>query len=89
LKSDKLELIAELNKSNDQAIRAIELQALVEEEANQLKLTIQAAEMNKQALQQEVQNLTGVIECLRHITVKSVDKFLNRLKLDLNLFIGE
>ncbi len=88
MKSDKLELTAELNKSNDQAIRAIELQALAEEEANQLKLTIQAAEMDKQALQQEVQNLTGVIECLRHTTVKSVDKFLNRLKLDLNLFIG-
>jgi hypothetical protein len=88
LKSDKLELTAELNKSNDQAIRAIELQALAEEEANQLKLTIQAAEMDKQALQQEVQNLTGVIECFKHTIVKSVDEFLNRLKLDLNLFIG-
>jgi len=88
LKSDKLELTAELNKSNDQAIRAIELQALAEEEANQLKLTIQAAEMDKQALQQEVQNLTGVIECLRHTIVKSVNKFLNRLKLNLNLFIS-
>jgi hypothetical protein len=43
-------LIAKLNKSNDQAIRAIELQALVEEEANQLKLTIQVAKMDKQAL---------------------------------------
>jgi len=88
LKSDKLELTAELNKLNDQAIRAIELQALAEEEANQLKLIIQAAEMDKQALQQEVQTLTGVIEYLRHTTVKSIDKFLNRLKLDLNLFIG-
>jgi len=65
------------------------LQTLVEEEATRLKLTLQAAEMNKQALQQEVQNLKDVIECLRHITVKSVDEFLNRLKLDLNLFIGE
>ncbi len=88
MKSDKLELTAELNKLNDQAIRAIELQALAEEEANQLKLIIQAAEMDKQALQQEVQTLTGVIEYLRHTTVKSIDKFLNRLKLDLNLFIG-
>jgi len=53
------------------------LQALAEEEATRLKLTLQAAEMDKQALQQEVQNLRGVIECLRHTTVKSVDEFLN------------
>jgi len=62
------------------------LQALAEEEATRLKLIIQAAEMDKQTLQQEVQNLTGIVEYLRNTTVKSVDEFLNRLKLDLNLF---
>jgi len=40
--------------------------------------------MDKQMLQQTVQNLAGVVEVLRIITVKSVDEFLNRLKLDLN-----
>jgi len=35
-------------------------------------------------LQQTVQNLAGVVEVLRITTVKSVDEFLNRLKLDLN-----
>jgi len=64
------------------------LQALAEEEAIRLKLLIQAAEMDKQTLQQEVQNLTGVVEYLRKTTVKSVDEFLNGLKLDLNLFTG-
>ena len=36
---DKLELIAELNKSNDHAIKATKLQALAEEEATGLKLS--------------------------------------------------
>jgi len=40
--------------------------------------------MDKQMLQQTVQNLAGVVEVLRITTVKSVDEFLNRLKLDLN-----
>ncbi len=62
------------------------MQALAEEEATRLKLIIQAAEMDKQTLQQEVQNLTGIVEYLRNTTVKCVDEFLNRLKLDLNLF---
>ena len=42
--------------------------------------------MDKQTLLQEVQSLTGVIEHLGITTVKSVDDFLHRLKLDLNLF---
>jgi len=86
LKSDKLDLTAELKRSHDHAIKATELQALAEEEATRLKLTIQAAEMDKQTLQQEIQSLTGVVEHLRNTTVKSVDEFLHRLKLDLNLF---
>ena len=39
-------------------------------------------------LQQDVQNLTDVIEALRTTTVKSVNEFLYKLKLDLNLFTG-
>lgn len=63
------------------------MQALAEEEATRLKLTVQAAEMDKQTLQQEVQSLTGVIKYLRDTTVKSVNEFL-RLKLDLSCFTG-
>lgn len=44
---------------------------MAEEEMNRLKLVIQAAEVDKQMLRQNVQNLT-------------VDEFLNRLKLDLS-----
>lgn len=85
LKSEKLTLIAEMNKSKDKAMKATQLKEMAEEETNRLKLVIQGAEMDKQMLQQNVQSLTGVIEFLRSTTVKSVDEFLHRLKLDLNL----
>jgi len=45
--------------------------------------------MGKQILQQQVQNLTGMVEYFRNTTVKSVDEFINRLKLDLNLSTGD
>ncbi|KAK3166759.1 hypothetical protein OEA41_009884 [Lepraria neglecta] len=64
------------------------LKELAKEETTRLKLTMQAAEADKQALQQEVQTLKGVTEYLRQTAVKSVDEFLNRLKLDLDLFSG-
>ncbi len=60
LKLDKLTLTAEMSKSKDQAIKATELKEPAEEEMNRLRLVIQAAEMDKQMLQQDVQNLTGV-----------------------------
>jgi hypothetical protein len=75
LKAEKLKMASDL---------ATELRELAEEEANRLQLAIQAAEIDKQMLRQTVQNLAGVVELLRITTVKSVDEFLNRLKLDLN-----
>lgn len=72
LKSDKLEMTAELKESHDHAIKATELQALAEEEATRLNLTIEAAEMDMQTLQQEVQSLTGVIEHLKKTTLPRV-----------------
>ena len=84
LKSDKLTLIAEMKNSKDEAIKATELKQMAEEETNRLRLVIEAAEADKHRLNQDVQNLTGVVESLRSATVKSVDEFLNRVKLDLN-----
>ena len=84
LKSDNLTLIAEMNKLKDQAIKTTELKEMAEEETNRLGLVIQAAEIDKQMLQQNVQNLTDVVEFLRRTTLESVDEFLNRLKLDLS-----
>lgn len=84
MKADKLKLTAELNESKDQATKATEVKGLAEEEVNRLKLGMQTAKTDKQMLQQKVQNLTGVREFLRSTTVKSIDEFLNRLKLDLS-----
>lgn len=50
---------------------------------------VQEAEMEKQILQQQVQTFTDMIEYLGGTTVKSVDEFISRLKLDLNLFAGD
>jgi len=33
----------------------------------------------------QIQNLTGIVEYLRNTTIKSVDEFVNTLKLDLSL----
>ncbi len=84
LTSDKLKLTAELNKSNDQATKAIELKELADEEITRLNLIMQRNEIDEQHLNQEVQRLTGIVEFLRNTTVNSVDEFLDRLKNDLN-----
>lgn len=84
LNSDKLKMASDLESLNGEVKNATELKEMAEEEANRLRLAIQEAEMDKQMLQQTVQNLAGAVELLRTTTVKSVDEFLNRLKLDLN-----
>ncbi len=84
LNSDKLKMASDLESLNGEVKNATKLKEMAEEEANRLRLAIQEAEMDKQMLQQTVQNLAGVGELLRTTTVKSVDEFLNRLKLDLN-----
>ncbi len=89
LNSDKLKMASDLESLNGEVKNATELKEMAEEEANRLRLAIQEAEMDKQMLQQTVQNLAGVVELLRTTTVKSVDEFLNRLKLDLNCITVE
>lgn len=86
MQTNKFKLTAKLNESNDHAIKMTELKKLTEEKVTHLNQIIQAAEMNKQLLQQQVQILTNMIEYFKNTTVKSVNKFINRLKLDLNLF---
>ena len=86
LTADKLKLTAELSESNDQTTKATEMKELAEEEVTRLKSIIQVAEMDKRILQQQVQNLTDLVEYFRNTTTQSVDEFINRLKLNLNLF---
>ena len=86
LTADKLRLTAELSELNDQTTKAIEKKELAEEEVTRLKSIIQVAEIDKQILQQQVQNFTDLVEYFRNTTTQSVEEFINRLKLDLNLF---
>ena len=88
LEREKLELATELSKLYDQATKATEMRHLVEEEAARSRLIVQAAEVDKQMLQQELQNLTDMVEHFRNTTANSVNEVLNRLKLDLNLYTG-
>ena len=81
-------MATELVRLHGQAINATELKQLAEEEAARSKLIIQAAEVDKQILQQEVQNLTATVEYVRHTTANSVNEVLTRLKLELSLFGG-
>jgi len=83
---EKLTMATELLSLHDQATKATELKQRAEEEAARSKLIIQAAEVDKEILQQEVQNLSGMVEYFRHTTANSVNEVLTRLKLDLNLF---
>ena len=85
---EKLIMATELVRLHGQAMKATELKQLAEEEAARSKLIIQAAEVDKQILQQEVQNLTAPVEYVRHTIANSVNEVLTRLKLDLSLFGG-
>lgn len=86
LTADKLKLTEELSESNDQTIKATEIRVIAEGEATRLKSIIKAIEMDKQMLHQQVQKLTDLVEYFDKTTTQSVDDFIHRLKLDLNLF---
>ena len=77
-------MIAELNNCRNQAAQATELAQRAEGELYQMRIVIQAADNEKQILQQEVQNLLLLVNYFKDTTVKSMDEFLDRLKLNLN-----
>lgn len=74
-----------MDQLNGQVREAKEARIKIEETTSELKSTLQATEKDKQFLQQEVQALTGTLNFFRQTTCKSVDEFLNRLKLELDL----
>lgn len=86
--SENLKLTIELDVANGQAMKETELKEMAMVETTRLQAMSHAAEVDKQRLQQEVQKLQDMLEFLRHTTSKSVDDFLNQLKLDLNPPIG-
>ena len=85
LKSEKLKLSAELRESVDQTTKIAQMKELAEEEATRLKSIIQAVERDKQILQQQVQNLTDLVEYFKNTIRQSVDDFMNHFRLNLDL----
>lgn len=83
--SEKLKLSAELSELIDQTTKTTGMKELAEEEATRLKSIIEAGEMDKQILQQQVQNLIDLVEYFKNTTRQSVDDFMNQFKLNLNL----
>ena len=71
---------------NDQVSEVREVRKRAEETSSQLQSRLQATEKDKQFLQQEVKTLTGTLDFFRQITCKSVAEFLNRLKLEFDLY---
>ena len=89
MKSDNLRLTAELNEFNRQVTEATELKEVAEQKVAYFTSIARAVEIDKEKLQQEVQNLTGVVEHFKSTTVNSLDDFTNKLKFDLKLFAGK
>ena len=85
LETEKHKLTAELQELQIQAAKAIKSKELAEDEATRLTSLIQAADIEKESLQQQVLSLTGIVEYLRNTMVNSVDEFISRFKLDLSL----
>lgn len=80
---------AMLNTKNVLATTAAELKRPAEGEVARLSCIVRTTEMDKQNLEQEVQDLARTVDCLRHTAVYCVDEptpgddFANKLKLEI------
>lgn len=83
LESEKHKLTLELNHSRNELLQATELKQVAEDEVSRLGSKIRAINMDRQMLQQQTQDLKGMIGYLKTATFKSVEDFVGRLKLDL------
>lgn len=66
----------------------MESKEIVGREMAQLRSVMQASETDRQLLQQQVQDLRAIIEYLKGTTIKSVNEFTDKLKLDLDILVG-
>lgn len=81
-------LTAKLDESNARATEVTEYKGLVEEESTRLKLMVQRIEMENQRLRQQVRTLSEITNCFKSTTLRSIDEFASRLKLDLDHATG-
>ena len=83
LENDKLTI--DLDLANGRTMEEKRLKEMVTAVTTRLRAKVQAAETDKQLLQQEVQELQGTLDLLRHTTSIAVTEFLHRLRLDQSL----
>ena len=88
MRNENLKLRAELEESIARATEVTGLKELVEEESTRLKVIVQRFEMENRRLQQQVQTLLEMTSHFKSTTLKSIDEFAGRLKLDLDYCIG-
>jgi len=81
-------LIAELINFKNQVTQIIASKELAKEEETRLRSMIQTVDLNRQILQQQMQNLRGIIAYFKNITITSVNNFTVRLKLNLEFSTG-
>ncbi|CAL8584903.1 hypothetical protein XPA_010486 [Xanthoria parietina] len=86
LEVDKENLEAELRIARDRESEAVKDKQQAEATVAQLILDSQGIKEEKQALSQQVREMTRIIEHLRNATLKSVDQIVNSFKFDLGSF---
>jgi coproporphyrinogen III oxidase-like Fe-S oxidoreductase len=67
LEADKTKLKAEVNELSTQAAKVTELKQQAEEGTNRLKAGLQAADWEKQALLQNIQEFTVVVDYWKNL----------------------
>lgn len=78
-------LTIDLDVANSRTREEARLKEMATAETTRLGVIVQAAETDKQMLQQEVLKLQSMLEFLRHTTSMAVTEFLHRLRLDQSL----
>lgn len=85
LQSENCKLTIKLDVANGRTMEETRLKEMATAETSRLRAIVQAAETDKQLLQQKVQKLQGMLDFLRHTTSNAVTEFLHRLRLDQSL----
>ena len=74
--------MAELSESNNQITQAMESRQMAESEASRLKASLERVETDRQNLQQEVQDLTGLVAYLRNTAFKDIEAITSKVRLE-------
>ena len=86
LEADKRQLTADLEYSNNCVSQMRQMKEKAEEETARLAMKMEAVELDRGSLQQQLLRLTGTTEHLKFTVVKSVEDFISKLKVDMCIY---